>query len=133
MNELLDKILDTLIPPSRDGRMPGAGTLGLADTVRAQTSGDVVEAGLAAAEARGFCSLDLDERVAVLREIESQQPAFVPTLYLPICAAYYQHPSVREGLGLEPDPPYPKGYELEPGNLDGLERVKARGPIYRDA
>ena len=32
MNHVLDAILDTLIPPSEDGRMPGAGSLGLAET-----------------------------------------------------------------------------------------------------
>ena len=40
---------------------------------------------------------------------------------------------VLVGLGLEPRPPHPKGYELEPGNLDALERVRARGKLYREA
>jgi hypothetical protein len=134
MNELLDAILDTLIPPSADGRMPGAGSLGLADAVRAQTqgAGELVSAGLAAVEAAGFADLDLEDRVGVLRELESTQPAFVLTLYLPACAAYYQHPKVLVGLGLEPRPPHPKGYELEPGNLATLERVRKRGKLYRD-
>lgn len=135
MNDLLDAILDTLIPPGDDGRMPSAGSLGIADTVREQTRAakDVVAAGLTAAEAAGFVQLDLAGRVAVLRELESSQPAFVPTLYLPTCAAYYQHPKVLVGLGLEPRPPHPKGYDLEPGDLQALERVRARGKLYRDA
>ncbi len=134
MNELLDAILDTLIPPSEDGRMPGAGSLGLASAVGEETkgAGEVVAAGLAAAEAAGFAERDLEGRVEVLRELESSQPAFVPTLFFPTCAAYYQHPQVLVGLGLEPRPPHPKGYALEPGNLDALERVRARGKLYRD-
>ena len=36
MTQLLDAILDTLIPPSEDGRMPGAGSLGIAKALRAQ-------------------------------------------------------------------------------------------------
>lgn len=135
MNDLLGSILDTLIPPSDDGRMPGAGAIGLAAAVREQTleSADVLAAGLAAAEASGFAELDLEGRVAVLRELESTQPAFIPTLFFPTCTEYYRHPKVLVGLGLEPRPPHPKGYELESGNLDALERVRARGQLYRDA
>lgn len=135
MNELLDAILDTLIPPSEDGRMPGAGSLGLASVVRAQTDDarNVVSAGLEAAEAAGFIGLDAARRTELLRELESAQPTFVSTLYVPTCTAYYQHPKVWIGLGLQDSPPHPKGYELEAGNLDGLERVRARGKLYRDA
>jgi hypothetical protein len=50
-----------------------------------------------------------------------------------VLPAYYQHPKALEGLGLEPRPPHPKGYDLEPGNLDALERVRARGKLWRDA
>ena len=134
MNELLDAILDTLIPPSADGRLPGAGTLGLAPSIRERTSGadDVVAAGLAAAEATGFADLDLDDRVAVLRELEASQPAFLATLLFHTYTAYYQQPQVLVGLGLEPRPPHPKGYELERGNLAALERVRARGKLYRE-
>jgi len=135
MSDLLDAILDTLIPPSGDGRMPGAGSLGLSATVREQTreAREVVSAGLAAAEVHGFAQLDLENRVAVLRQIESEHPAFIATLYMPACTAYYQHPAANEGLGLPPGPPHPTGYQLEPGNLDALERVKKRGRLYREA
>ena len=68
-----------------------------------------------------------------VREIESTQPAFIPTLFVPTCIAYYQHPEVLIGLGLEPRPPHPKGYDLDPGNLEALERVRRRGKRYRDA
>ena len=32
-------------------------------------------------------------------------------------------------LGLEARAPHPQGYELEAGDLSGLERVKARGRL----
>jgi anti-sigma factor ChrR (cupin superfamily) len=135
MNDLLNAVLDTLIPASADGRMPGAGSLGLADAVHAQTAQakDLIAGGLAAAESAGFADLDLEDRVALLRDLESSKPGFVPTLYLTVLPMYYQQPKVLVGLGLEPRPPHPKGYDLEPGNLDALERVRARGKLWRDA
>ncbi len=135
MNRLLNAVLDTLIPPSQDGRMPGAGSLGLADSIREQTSAanDVVAAGLTALEASGFVELDLPAREAMLRGLEETQPGFVTTLYVPTCTTYYQHPEALAGLGLEPGPPFPRGYELELGNLEALDRVRARRKIYRDA
>ena len=135
MNDLLNLILDTLIPASEDGRMPSAGSLGLADTIWEQTV-DVregVEAGLHAVQTAGFEELDLEGRVDLLRQMGSTHPAFVESLYVPTCTAYYQHPKVMLALGLEGRPPYPKGYDLEPGNLDGLEKVRARGKLYREA
>jgi hypothetical protein len=135
MNDLLASILDTLIPPSHDGRMPGAGSLGLEDRVRDETAeaGEMIREGLEAASFRGFVQLDSDARAAVLQEIDASQPAFLPALYTRTCIAYYQHPDVRVGLGLPPHPPHPKGYELEPGDLAALERVRRRGKCYRDA
>jgi hypothetical protein len=134
MTDLLNTILDTLIPASADGQMPGAGSLGLADTVREQAAAaqEVVSAGLAAAEAKGFASLEPSARVEALREIESAQPAFVRTLFIPTCIAYYQHPDVLVALGLPAHPPHPKGYDLESGNLDALDRVRSRGKLYRE-
>lgn len=135
MNDLLTAILDTLIPKSSDGLMPGAGSLGLADAVREKTTAaaGVLAEGLTAAEARGFVDLDAPGRVAALREIEADLPAFIPTLYIPTCIAYYQHPDVRVGLGLPSHPPHPKGFDLEPGDLANLDRVRQRGKLYRDA
>ena len=134
MPDPLNAILDTLIPPSPDGRMPGAGSLGLAGAVRAQLedAAALLDAGLAAAEAAGFAALDADARTAALAELDRAVPGFVPAVYAQTCVAYYQHPAVLAGLGLEPRPPHPRGYELEPGNLDALARVRARGPLYRD-
>jgi hypothetical protein len=134
MTDLLDLILDTLIPASPDGRLPSAGALGLAATVREKTASAraIVDAGLAMAEQRGVTELDAAERTALLREIDAAEPAFITTVYTPTCIAYYEHPDVQTGLGLEPGPPHPRGYALELGNLDGLARVRERGKLYRD-
>jgi len=137
-------VLDALVPPSADGRLPGAGELGvlgriedamhstpeLADAIRAGLAGlDALARGRAA---EGFAGLVASEREALLRELAEQQPGFLSGLLFHTLAAYYQHPRVLAGLGLEPRPPFPKGYEMEPGDLDGLlAPVRLRAPLYR--
>lgn len=132
MPELLDLLLDTLIPSSDDGRMPGAGGLGLAAAIRERVPADELSAGLAALEDARFHGRSASGRVALLRELETSRPAFVSAVYHATCVLYYQCPEVQAGLGMRPGPPHPEGYDLEPGNLDALERVRARGKLYRE-
>jgi len=54
-------------------------------------------------------------------------------LALETVTCYYQQDGVIERLGMEPRPPYPKGYQVLPGDLTLLNPVTARGRIYRDA
>lgn len=128
---LLAAVLDTIIPPSADGRMPGAGELlGDAFAQRAELA-PLLDAGLDALEP-GFAQLPADARRAALEATAALAPAFLPTLVAQGFVAYYQDPRVREGLGLEARPPFPRGYELEAGDLSILDPVRQRDPIYRE-
>jgi hypothetical protein len=139
----LAAVLDELVPPSPDGRMPGAGELGLADHVEAVLArtpelAPVIAQGLAAidgiARSRGatcFATLPREQRAPLLRELPPTEP-LVPTLVFHAYTGYYQSARVLEGLGLEPRPPHPQGHVLEPGDLTGLDAVRRRGKIYRD-
>ena len=133
MHDVLAAILDTLIPESADGRMPGAGSLDLVETIRAETGGAaaLLEAGFATL-GEDFAGRPLDERVSALQACDAAHPGFALTLYAPLCTHYYRHPKVLVALGMRPGPPHPEGHELAPGNLDALERVRARRPLYRD-
>jgi hypothetical protein len=139
----LSCVLDEIIPPSADGRLPGAGELGLVSVIREELrkSPDLrlaVSQGLAALDelsrARGgaFPSLDARDRLEVMNELVTAQPAFLPGLIFHTYCAYYQAPRVVEGLGLEARPPHPQGYTLESGDLGLLDPVRQRGPMYRE-
>jgi hypothetical protein len=140
---LLASVLDEIIPPSDDGRFPGAGALGLAGFVEQNLRSTpelrpVVEQGLSALEelaksrgASGFAALPRRDKREVLRELSATQPVFVPGLILHAYAGYYQDSRVIEALGLEPRPPYPEGYELEAGDLTLLEPVRRRPAMFR--
>jgi hypothetical protein len=127
-------VLDAIVPPSADGRMPGAGALGLAGAVEqlmARTPGALASlaTSLDALAATGFGALAPERRAEAL---DAFDPALVPGLLFPTYTSYYQDPRVYAALGLEPRPPHPKGHTLEPGDLRGLEAVRRRGKIYRE-
>jgi hypothetical protein len=139
----IDALLDTIIPPSADGRLPGAGAAGLAayldDVARnAPELTPVLEEGLAALDARAgdrgaedFASLDPEARAELLEGLSSEQPAFLPLLSFHVYAGYYQDPQVARALGTRPAP-FPDGYEVEPNDLSLLDPVRERAPLYRD-
>lgn len=137
-------VLDALLPRSGDGRLPAAGELGLLGRIedamrKAPDLAHALREGLAGLddlaqrrESGGFAALPAHAREPVLRELALQQPGFLPGLLFHTFAAYYQHPRVLAGLGLEPRAPFPKGYAMEPSDLDGLlAPVRRRGPLYR--
>lgn len=140
----LSAVLDEIVPPGADGRMPGAGELGIARHIARVMSEDaglrsVVVQGLAAlgelARALGFPSFDAlpgPRRLGLLNQLESTAPAFLPSLIYNTFVGYYQHPRVSEALGIGADPPHPKGYTMPPNDLSLLEPVRRRGKIYRE-
>jgi len=139
--QTLTLVLDTLIPPSADGRMPGAGELGLIDAIL-EGSGDlapILAQGVAALDALAhemcampFAALGAPERTEVVTAFASQQPRVFPGLLVQTYATYYQNPRVLEALGLEPRPPFPEGHVLELGDLSLLEPVRGRSKLYRE-
>jgi hypothetical protein len=140
----LAAILDQVIPPSSDGRLPGAGSLGMAAHVaqamqRAPEMELAVLPALDDAESQArerqrcaFAELSHEQQRAVVHALETSHPALIPTLAFHVYVAYYQHPRVIEALGLEARPPHPQGYEMAPNDLGLLDPVRQRGKIYRD-
>ena len=141
--DLLRDLLDEIVPPSADGRLPGAGALGLARHIMAAVEQNLdlrptIVQGLATvrqlgerAGAGSFKSLAPSERARVLAEVETAEPAFVPTLTFHTYVAYYQNPNVLEGLGLDPRPPHPRGHEMPTDDLSLLNVVRRRSPFFR--
>lgn len=139
----LSALLDEVIPPGPDGRLPGAGQLGLADGVLEAAGArpdlaalvaqglEALASDAAGRGAPGFAALDDGARREAVRALESRVPALLPTLAFVACAAYYAHPAVLEALGLEARPPHPRGYELPPTDFALLEPVRRRPSMVR--
>ena len=143
-NRALAALLDEIIPPSADGRLPGAGDAvrsGLTDATLGSVPGlDVaLKLGLsaleAAAEKRGaaaFVDLPRAEKLASLEEVGAADAGFVPMAMFLAFASYYRHAPVLEAMSLEARPPHPKGHAMEPTDLSLLDPVRRRCKLYRD-
>jgi hypothetical protein len=139
----LTAVLDEIIPPSGDGKLPGAGELGLSLYVdqalqRTPELRPLISQALAALDerarsrgAQGFAALPAGDRSQLLGELASANPGFLPGLILHTYAGYYQNARVVEALGLEPRPPYPKGYDMEPSDFSLLDAVRQRPELFR--
>lgn len=139
----LAAVLDRIVPPGEDGRMPGAGELGLVDFVdeslraRPELRPALLE-GLARLEreaqaraSRPFPALEASAQRAVLDAVAAELPAFLGPLIFQAYLGYYRHPRILEALGLEGRPPYPKGYAVPATDFAILEPVRRKGPLYR--
>jgi hypothetical protein len=136
-------VLDELIPPTEDGRMPGAGALGLEDHIAAALHAapalrEMLDQSLAALadlgrrrNPQGLDALSVDERSAVLSELAASEYAVTPVLALHAYSGYYQHPRVLAALGLDARAPHPAGYAIAPNDLSLLDPVRRRPELYR--
>jgi hypothetical protein len=140
---VLADVLDDIIPPSPDGRLPGAGACGIVGVIDAALQPtpalrEMVVEGLSALDdlarrrgAVGFAALPRPDKLAVMSELASSEHAFPPVLILHTFAAYYQSARIVAALGLEPRPPHPKGYAMEPDDPTLLDVVRRRPKMYR--
>lgn len=135
----LTAVLDLIIPASPDGRLPGAGEVGVADyldralrsltDLRAMVTDGLTELERVARERHGceFTALAPDQRAALLNE-----QGFVFPLTLHTFTGYYQAAPIVEALGLEARPPHPGGYAMAPDNLTTLlDPVRRRPKMFR--
>jgi len=132
----LASVLDELLPPRDEGRLSGAGALGLADGVdtatRASPLRPAIAAALASLAAGGFSARSKPEKLARLQALAQEAPAVFQALLVQAYGAYYTHPSVVEALGLPPRPPFPKGYDVPPTDFSLLDPVRRRAKLYRE-
>jgi len=136
----LAAFLDAIIPPTTDGRLPGAGAPGIIDGIEPLVCADPELRALvsdgpssldAAARSLASCSfveLAAEQRAEVVSAVATE---LFQRVVLLVCKAYYQDPRVLDALGFEPRPPFPQGFAVAPTDPALLEPVRRRAPMYR--
>jgi len=139
---LLDLVLNELIPPSDDGRIPGAGDVGVAEffAEAERYVGDpvarvkIVLTGISN-RAEDFSRLSRGERTTVIREVEATESKAFSALIRLAYMGYYSRSDIRPFFGLSSRPAHPDGYQVvreDEALISELTApVRARGSIYR--
>jgi hypothetical protein len=140
-NDTLSVLLNMILPPSADGRMPGAAGMAalIGRIAEARTTLPALRESLDKLDHEAvtqygapFSAVDEVGRVSLLDRMRARDPSALQQLALETVTCYYQQDRVLEGLGMEARPPFPTGYRVEQGDLSLLKPVIARGKIYRD-
>jgi hypothetical protein len=130
-------LAEMMIPASAEYGVPSAGDAAIFGDILRSLGRDAehVAAVLQRLDAMAggpFADLDAPRRdalVARLRETGGEDLTYLSRIIL---QCYYRDDRVMRSLGMEPRPPYPKGFEVEQGDWSLLDPVRARPKFYRD-
>jgi hypothetical protein len=124
--ELLRRLAGRMIPASPAHEAPGADDPAIFQEVAAalQARAAILD-GLLTDLAGGA----IDE----LGSLRQKHEAAFAIVIAAVAQAYYRDDRVMRSLGMEPRPPFPKGYEVREGDWALLDAVRRRTPIWRDA
>jgi hypothetical protein len=125
-----------MIPASARHGVPGADDDTIFDNIVNSMERDapLVEQALWQLDALGggvFYQLDLVRREAAVAALRDAGGATLTALTRVIVQCYYRDDRVMRSLGMEPRPPFPKGFEVEQGDWSLLDPVRARAAFYR--
>jgi hypothetical protein len=130
--DVLCAILETLIPSSDDGIMPGAGELDLVGYIEEEAPDfadrltDIINC-----FDEDFASKPYSARYEIVDEFRGRQPQLFETLLFHTYARYYQDDRVLVGIGSKAGPPFPQGNSVEAGDLALLDPVVKLQRRYR--
>lgn len=134
----LAAIAGAMIPADPGRGLPAANDPAILADMRATLGRDTaaLRAALARAEAALGAAPETLEAAALesaLVAFRRDDPAAARVFERVVARCYYRDDRVLTAIGVEPRPPFPKGYEVPQGDWSLLDPVRARGPIYRDA
>jgi hypothetical protein len=129
-------LAEMMIPASTEYDVPSAGDEAIFGEILRSLGRDAgpVTAVLQTLDADGpFADLDPQRRDAIAAQLRETGGSALAYLTRIILQCYYGDDRVMRSLGMEPSPPFPKGFEVEQGDWSLLDPVRARPKLYRDA
>ena len=141
----VEALIDALLPPSADGRLPAPSQLAIAD-VLARGMTELAGFGpqlalcldtlaeLAGARNATLAELGPEARTELVQALANAEPVAFAAVQRHTFIAYYTHASVPELFGFPNRPPQPLGHKQPTDELETLlTPVRARGRCYREA
>ena len=127
-----------MIPASAEYDVPGAGDEAIFGEILRSLGRDAghVIAVLETLDAMSdgqFVDLGPGRRETVAARLRETGGEALTHLTRIVLQCYYRDDRVMRSLGMEPRPPFPKGFEVEQGDWSLLDPVRARPKLYRDA
>jgi len=139
LGRTLIALLNLIIPPSEDGKMPSAADVGFFAYMHSENIVPWIREGLLSIVEESytkygqeFSVLSASEQTQLIDRLRRILSRFFSRLTTQVMQCYYQHDHVLEAIGLGARPPFPQGYRVEEGDLTLLESVYERGKLYRD-
>ena len=137
--QTLIAILNLIIPPSEDGKIPGAADVGFSAYIHNENILPWIREGLKNIieelhnkYEHEFSALSSSIQTQLIDDLKRKFRQFFNHLTILVMQCYYQHDDVLVAIGLEGRPPFPEGYHVIEGDLILLEPVYLRGKIYRE-
>ncbi|WP_411958471.1 gluconate 2-dehydrogenase subunit 3 family protein [Paracoccus homiensis] len=143
MNDMLNLVLNCLIPAQPSRSVPGGGEVGVDDFLENAAAFDpdpqqVVTTILTAIaqQQTDFAGLSDARREQALAWVETEMPDIFARFLRLVYIGYYGQPALRPLFGVGAHPVHPGGYAVQPedaATIDSLTApVRRRGRIYRD-
>ena len=145
-HEILYRILETLIPASKDGKIPSANNILIIEKLKQEAIKDnkfksLLLDGLKHIKhmlivtGNDLNSIDLRNFTNLICKLEDQKPEFFNAFLRKIYIAYYNQPSIRTHFGLSANPPHPEGYNVPSETIEEISSLVApvikKGACYR--
>ena len=121
---ILTAIVDTMVPASDDGTMPSAGELNFTNYLHEFAPEFLANLPhIIAMFAEEFPNEEIGARYHTLKTYSEDEPEMFRQLLALVYGCYYQEDRVLEAIGVGKGAPFPRGNEVEPGDLSLLEPV----------
>ena len=135
----LIEILNLIIPPCKNGKMPGAVDVDFLTYIQKENHLHWIREGLTTIieeshkkYGQELSALSCSVKTQLIEKLRRRFHHFFQSLTTQLVYCYYQHDDVLVEIGLEARTPFPEGYLIPNGEISLLEPVYLRGKIYRD-
>jgi hypothetical protein len=131
-------VVANMIPASAEYGVPGADDNVILADIVASLDRETAPVRQALAQldqlcGRPFAEATSEQQSGVLEQFRRDNPALAAALIAATVRCYYRDDRVMRSLGMEPRPPFPKGFDVAQGDWSLLDPVRALGKLYRDA